>query len=188
MKNKILITLYKRPETVFTLSDISLLFPEGSYDNLKQKMSYFVSKRQLVKPRIGIYAKAGYDPYEFANKLYAPSYVSLETVLLNEGIIFQYSESIFSASRVSKHLVIDGNKLEYRKIKDEILFNPLGVEKKGFADVATKERAFLDMVYLSKNYYFDNLDGLDWNKVMDMVAIYQSKSFKKNIEKYAKSK
>ncbi|MEJ2568718.1 MAG: hypothetical protein P8Z50_07610, partial [candidate division WOR-3 bacterium] len=54
--------------------------------------------------------------------------------------------------------------------------------KNGYA-TATKERAFLDALHLYKNYYFDNLDILDKDIVLNMVDIYRSKTLKDKIGK-----
>jgi len=187
MKNKILVGLLKQPETVFTLSDIALLFPESSYNNLKQRLSYLAVNGHLKSPRRGIYVKDNYNIYELANKIYNPSYVSLETVLLDKGVIFQFSSYIFSISQISRNIIVDNRKLIYKKIKDEILYNNKGVEKENGADVATVERAFLDTVFLYKNYYFDNLGVIDWEKVEDIIDIYGSKILKKRIDTYYKN-
>ncbi len=184
MKNELLISLYKRPETVFTLKDVSLLFPDISYVNLKKRMAYFAGRGGIKKIRRGIYAKDNYDVLELANKLYSPSYVSLETVLAKEGVVFQYYREIFLISYLSRGLAVAGNDLRYRKIKDEILLNRKGIEKINQAEVATKERAFLDAVFLYKDYYFDNLRPLDWEKIEELKVIYNSKIFNKRINDY----
>lgn len=184
MKNDVLISLYKRPETVFTLKDIALLFPQISYLNLKERMKYFANKGGIKKIRKGIYVKDNYDVLELANKLYSPSYVSLETVLLKEGIIFQYSQNIFSVSYLSRSVSVAGNELRYRKIKDEILLNHRGIERVNQAEVAAKERAFLDAIFLFKDYHFDNLRPLDWEKIEGMKIIYNNKIFNKRINDY----
>ena len=184
MKNELLISLYKRPETVFPLKDISILFPKISYDNLKERMSYFAEKGGIKKIRRGVYGKDDYDVLELANKLYSPSYVSLETVLAKEGIIFQYYREIFLMSYLSRSLTVAGNDLRYRKIRDEILFNHKGIKRINQAEVATKERAFLDAVFLYRDYHFDNLRPLDWEKIEELKVIYQSKIFNKRLNDY----
>ena len=79
---------------------------------------------------------------------------------------------------------VAGNDLRYRKIKDEILFNHQGIERINQAEVATKERAFLDAVFLYRDYYFDNLRPLDWEKIENLKVIYQSKILKKRLNDY----
>ena len=184
MKNELLLELYKRPETVFTLADVSIMFPKISYENIKARMFYLAVKGMIKKVRRGIFVKDNYDVLELANKLYSPSYISLETVLVKAGIIFQYYREIFSISYLSRALSVAGNDLRYRKIKDEILLNHQGIERINQAEAATKERAFLDAVFLYKDYHFDNLRPLDWEKIEGMKIIYNNKIFNKRINDY----
>jgi len=50
--------------------------------------------------------------------------------------------------------------------------------------MATKERAFLDRIYVSKDYHFDNLNALDWNKVFEILPIYNNKRMEKKVKQY----
>lgn len=184
MKNDVLIALHKMPQTVFTLRDISLLFPVIPYNNLKERLSYFVKVGGLKKLRRGIYAKDPFDIMELANKLSVPSYISLETVLQKSAIVFQYYESISAISYVSRTISVDGSIFIYRKIKNEILLNMAGIEGTGKVVIASKERAFLDAVFLYRNYHFDNLRPLDWFKVMDLKKIYESKALNVRVDEY----
>jgi len=184
MKDTIILSLYKRPQTVFSLPEISLLFPEVPYNNLKKRMSYFAQTGAIKKLGRGIYAKDNYDLLEVANKIYAPSYISFETVLQKAGVTFQYYETIFAASYVSRTIKIDGHTIEYKRIKREVLYNKEGIEQQGSVTIASPERAFLDAVLLYKNYHFDNLNALDWEKIMDLSKLYESKALNKRVEEY----
>ena len=71
-------------------------------------------------------------------------------------------------------------------MKDYVLSNISGIDhEKGIA-VATKERAFLDRIYVSKDYHFDNLNALDWNKVFEILPIYHNKKMEKRVNGYFK--
>ena len=63
----------------------------------------------------------------------------------------------------------------FRKIKDSILTNGAGLENRGNYFVATKERAFLDVLYLNKDYNFDNLSPLSLSKIHILLPIYNNK-------------
>ncbi len=186
MGKSTILALYQAPQTVFSLKEISLLFPQIPYANLKRRLAYYAKTGNLLKLRRGIYAKEKYDELELANKLFVPSYVSLETVLRRAGIIFQYYESIFAVSYLSRTVTAGGYRIVYRKIKKEILLNKQGIEVQRNVTIATPERAFLDGVFLWKNYYFDNLRPLDWNKIMMLKNIYTSRVFNKRVEEYYK--
>ena len=175
MLKDFILEIYKKPQTIFTFKEISLLFPQLSYKNLKNKVSYFVRVGKLKRIRKGIYAKENFNSLELANKIYTPSYISFETVLEPEGIIFQKYQTIFAASYLSRRIKVGDQEIFYRKVKDEILLNSLGIEEKNFYFIASKERAFLDAVFLYKDYYFDNLRPLNWEAVEEMKKIYSNK-------------
>jgi len=72
-------------------------------------------------------------------------------------------------------------------MKDYVLSNTTGIEhKEGYA-IATRERAFLDRVYVSKDYHFDNLANLNWDKVFEILPVYHNKRLDKKIKEYFKS-
>jgi len=186
MNKNLILEIYKKPQTIFSLKEISLLFPELAYKNLKSKLSYFVSTGKLKRVRKGIYAKENYNQLELANKIYTPSYISLETVLEKEGIVFQKYKTIFASSYLTRRIKVEKQEIFYRNIKDEVLLNSLGVREENYYFIASKERAFLDAVFLYRDYHFDNLRPLDWEKIKEMEKIYSSKALVKRVTQYYK--
>lgn len=184
MAKDFLLELYKRPATVFTLREISLIFPQIPYRNLKSRLHYAVSVGKLQKLRKGVYVKDNFEPLELANKIYTPSYISLETVLVKEGIVFQKYVTIFVASYLTRRIKVGNQEIFYRKIKNAVLLNNLGIEEEGNYALASKERAFLDAIFLYRDYHFDNLKPLDWEKVREMSLIYASKALEKRVAEY----
>lgn len=184
MKKDFLITLYQRPQTVFTLAELSMIFPELPYKNLKSKVSYFIRTGKLKRVRKGIYVKKNFDFWEMANKIYTPSYISFETILAKKGIVFQKYQTIFVASYLTRRLKVAGQKIFYRKLKNKVLLNRKGVDQKKACFVAQKERAFLDAVFLYKDYHFDNLKPLNWQKINEFAEIYESQALLKRVKDY----
>ena len=181
--NNGLIEVFKSKNTVFTFKELSLLLKETDINLIKRKVNYYVKTKKIIRLRKGIYVKdKNYDKFELATKIYTPSYISFETVLSQAGVIFQYYSQIFVASYLTREIEVDGQKYCYRKIKDSILTNNIGLEYKGTYWIATKERAFLDTLYLNKNYYFDNISLLDKEKIFEILPIYKSKSLEKKIK------
>ncbi len=177
--------ILRSQQTVFTRKEIALLTGEKNAISLKNKIAYYVKTGNLLRLRRGIFAKnKDYDEKEFAAKIFSPAYIGFETVLNSEGVNFQYYETIFVASYLSRDLSAMGNKIVYRKLKNEILMNPKGIVNKGNYFQATKERAFLDMAYLFRNYYFDNLHGINWDACFEMIDIYKQKNFEARIKQY----
>jgi predicted transcriptional regulator of viral defense system len=187
MENRIL-SLYKAKSTVFTAKEIGLIWGEGNLNQLKSALKYYVDKGELRRIRRGIYAKPEYEPLEAATKIYTPAYISFETVLRREGVIFQYYETIFAASYLSREIEIKGaQKIIYRKMKKNILLEKKGVREEDGYFIADKERAFLDMLYINPNYYFDNLGNIDWKKCFDLAPLYESEKIKERITFYKKN-
>ena len=187
MKNTDFLKLFKSKSTVLTLKEISLIWQDTNINNTKSRINYFVKSGKLFSPRKGIYVKSNdYDLFELATKLYNPSYISLETVLQREGIVFQSHLSIYVVSYLSREIKCDKKKIIYKKIKNEILMNPKGLLKKENYYIASKERAMLDTLYLYKNYHFDNLRQINWDKCFDLLTIYGNKKLNQRLESHYK--
>ena len=71
--------------------------------------------------------------------------------------------------------------IQFRKIKIELLYNKEGLEEKDGYFIAGRERAFLDTIFLYKDFYCDNLKPLDWDKISKLSDIFQSQSLEKRI-------
>lgn len=172
--------------TVFRLSDIAMLFPQAENKYLANKMGYYVKTGKLINLRKGVYAKPGYNPLEFANLLYTPSYVSLEYVLQQSGVVFQYDSRYTSVSYLSREVVVDDNTYSYRRIKEDIIMSTIGIIRKDNINIATPERAFLDVLYLNKDFYFDNLNPLNRLLISKILPVYQSEALVKRVSKILK--
>lgn len=187
IKTNLLEKLLRSSKTVFSFKEISLLASEIERQNLKAQLHYYVTKKSLYHLRRGIYAKdKNYNRLEVATKIITPAYISFETVLRNAGIIFQYYEAIYVASTHSRTVVCDGQEYVFRKIKESILTNPTGVEILNAYSIATPERAFLDLLYLYGNYYLDNPNQLNWERVLEIVQLYENKKMVKTVGKLYK--
>jgi hypothetical protein len=180
--------LYQSSKTVLTNKGLALIWQENNINNLNAKNAYYVKQKSLIRLARGVFAKnKDYDPKELANSIYAPSYISFETVLREAGVIFQYYDTIFVASKWSKTMAVDKYTFTFRKLKDAVLFNPAGIANKDNYSIATPERAFLDMIYLFPNYYFDNLRSINWEKCGEIAKIYDNKQLIKRLNKYRKN-
>ena len=187
MKSKILI-LYQQKQTVFTAKEIALLWQEKNQNNLKSAIKYYIDKGELLRIRQGVYAKSQFSLKEAAVKIYSPSYISFETVLSQAGIIYQYYENIFVASYLKRQIkLISGQKIIYRKLRDNILYLPDDITTKDSYQIATPERAFLDSIYLFGEPYFDNLSKINWKTCFIIAPLYKNKALLKRLNKYYKN-
>ncbi len=180
-------SLLRSSKTIFTIKDIALLWKEEITPAVRVRLSQYVKRGKLIRVHHGVYAKDGYyDKFELAVKIYTPSYISFETVLTRAGISFQYYGNIFVASYVGREIEVAGQKIAYIKIKDYVLSNTIGIEHLNDVAIASKERAFLDRIYVSRDYHFDHLDVLNWDKVFEILPIYRNQRMKKKVEEYFK--
>lgn len=177
--------LYQSSKTILTNKDLALIWRENDRKNLNAKTAYYVRQKSLLRLTRGVFAKnKNYSPKELATGIYRPSYISFETVLREAGVIFQHYETIFVASKYPRIIKIDQHTFNFRKLKDLVLFNSAGIVNRDNYSIATPERAFLDMIYLFPDYYFDNLKPLDFNKCAELVKIYRNKQLIKRLAKY----
>jgi hypothetical protein len=180
-------SLLRSKNSVFTFKELSLIWNETDANLVKKYAYRYVKMDKLYPIRKGTYGKdKNYDRLELATKIYTPAYISLETALGKEGIVFQHYERIFVVSYLTREISCDGQSYVFRRIKDAVLTNALGLEKKTNYHIASKERAFLDTIYLNKNYHFDNLSSIDWDKCFEMVAIYDNKAIVQRLNSYHK--
>lgn len=174
-RKDVLFRIYESPQTVFSIAGITLLLGEEKDGVMAKRLNYYVKEGKLLNLRRGFYAKKNYNPEELACMLFTPSYLSLEYVLQKAGVVFQYDSRFSSVSYLSRNVEIDGNEFRYRKIKGEFLADMRGIHRNGNINTATPERAFLDVMYLNADYYFDNLGALDYKKITELLPIYNSK-------------
>ena len=182
-----ILSILRSKSTVFTFKEILLSSGNDSPLLLKRRLNYYVKAGELHPIRRGLYAKDKcYDRLELATKIFTPSYISFETILVEAGIVFQHYATIFVAAYQTREVLCDGQTIVFRKIKDTILTNSAGVENRGNYFAAIKERAFLDLLYLHKDYHFDNLSPLDFDKVFAILPIYNNKRMVKKVQEYFK--
>ena len=172
---------------VFSSQEIALYSEESDRSKLNKRIGYYLKSGELFSIRRGIYSLTkNYDHLEVANRIFTPSYISLQTVLLQEGTIFQHYKQIFLISYLNREIFIDEKTIVFKKIKNSVLLNPEGIIQNNNYNIASLERAFLDTVYLYPGYYFDNLRKLDWDICFELVDIYSNKAMLKRLDKYYK--
>lgn len=150
---------------------------------LSKRLNHYVKDGRLLNPRRGFYAKKNYNAEELACIIYTPSYLSLEYVLQKVGVVFQYDSRLTSVSYLSRSVEVDGREYSYHKIKGEILADTRGVERNGIVNIATAERAFLDVMYLNADYCFDNLRSLSYKRILELLPIYGNKRLEERVKR-----
>ncbi|MEI7579850.1 MAG: hypothetical protein WCJ58_07530 [bacterium] len=165
---------------IFSIQDIFTIDPDFQMNTL-----YDWEKKDLVvKLRNKRYLFADFLPskldlYYIANKLYSPSYISLESALSYYGIIAENSNKITSIS-TNKTLAIDTKFgiFEYKIIDEKFFFGyeikPVGNNK---YNLASLEKAIIDFCFINPNISsFADLESLKVNlkllkEKLDLIKI-----------------
>lgn len=187
-QNDIMFNIFESSRTVFSIKNIGMMTGECREGLLAKRLNYHVRQGKLLNPRRGIYAKRNYNAEELACLLYTPSYLSLEYVLQKAGVVFQYDSRLTCVSYLSRTVKVDGHECCYKRIKGEILVNTMDVMCNNGICIASKERAFLDVLYLNTTYYFDNLRPLDYKKIKELLPMYCNRQMERRVRKMFEDK
>ena len=189
LQKNVLEVILSSPRTVFNVQSLRMLTECEDSQKLTKSLHYYVKEGKIHNPRRGIYTKATFDEKEMACSLFRPAYVSLEYVLQRSGIAFQYDDTVTSVSYLNRIVEIDDKAYQFRIINPELWIGMDGIEQQDNILIATPERAFLDMIYLSAgNCYFDNLHPLNKIKVKQLLPLYQSKVLTERVTKLLNQK
>ena len=187
MEKANILNILRSNKTIFSFKDILLASREENPALLRRRINYYIKKGELYPIRRGLYAKdKNYNKFELGTRIFTPAYVSFETVLGQSGVTFQYYSQIFVASYLTRDIKCNGQTYSFRKIKDTVLTNKAGLKNEGEYLIASKERAFLDTIYINKDYHFDNLSPLDWDKVFEILPIYNNKRMARKVKEFFK--
>ncbi len=152
---------------VFGLSDIRKSAPDLD----PRRLYEWGKKRYIIKVHNGhyVFAEKIAEPEMFfliANKIYRPSYVSLESALSIYGLIPEHPYTVTSVTtRKTSAFETRAGNYSYRKIKKELFFG-YQVKKNGQGEwlLASPEKALLDYIYLNANIEdADDIEGLRIN-------------------------
>ena len=156
---------------VFTSNDLSKLFPKEFESHINTQIHRMLARGDLLGLKRGVYVFTGanIDEFVLANKLYSPSYVSLESALNNYGLIPDVAASVTSVSPItSKKFSTPKGTFLYSKINKNLFF---GFENKtdengNYYQIALPEKALLDYIYIRKinNLAESRVDVISLNK------------------------
>lgn len=111
------------------------------------KLTRYKQAGYLISPRRSVYYLAGEveDKYKIANKVYAPSYISLDSALSKYDLIPETVYTITSVTtKATREFSDDQTVYRYYRIKKEAF---TGYYKEGDALIAYPEKAVVDYLY-----------------------------------------
>ena len=164
---------------LFSTSDIYKTQP--NFD--KRRLVEWQKKNYLLKLGNGYYTFKEYTRdeqflYLVSNKIYQPSYVSLESALAYYGFI---PEGVFTVTAIStlKTKIFETaiGRFSYRKLKDDLFFGytlqPVGDTH---FKIAFPEKALLDYLYLNRAVsHPEDFEHLRFNKSIILQSITMKK-------------
>lgn len=173
----ILSTLLETGKTVFRTEELSQIVKMTTKRGFDSFLYRAKKDRMLLNPQKGIRTLTKYDPNELACYLRQDSYISLESVLYQAGVIFQYyGNTITCVSDNTRTHTIDGKQYTYAKIASKIRHNEIGIKKYKTYSIATPERALCDMVYLYPHTHIDNPQSIDQIRLKQILPLYPKKT------------
>ena len=154
---------------LFHTNDLAVLWGINNRHNLYMAITRYINKGVLFSVYKGLYSTvpvSSLNPIELgAAIIHQYTYLTTESVLSQSGIISQrVYDYTFVAAR-SKRVKVGQWSFRFRKLKDDFLYHPVGVEKQNMVFIASTERAIADMLYFSPKYHFDVSENIDFDKV-----------------------
>ena len=136
--------------------------------------------------------------YLFANKIYSPSYISLEVALAHYNLIPETVYAITSlSSRKTKRFKTDFGEFIYRHIKPQLMFGYRLVSYRDYSfKIAEPEKVILDYFYMNTGLTTeDDFAGLrfneeefkeqvDYNKLRRYLVAFDNKQLEKRFKKF----
>ena len=142
----------------------------------------YTKKGLISRLKRGIYAFPDTLPSDLyiANKLYEPSYVSLEFALSYHRVIPETVYEITSVTtKATRHFSVLGRTYSYRKLKREAFTGYSVIQKQGrtsFA-VADPEKAFVDALYFRVLSGENPINRFDKRKINTVKALKYASIF-----------
>jgi predicted transcriptional regulator of viral defense system len=182
----------------FSLTDIQIFYPDFDHRRLFE----WQEKGYIMKLRNGWYCftdiqKGEQFTYFVANRIYSPSYISLESALSYHHII---PEAVYSTCSVTtnKTMIFDTKigEFRYNTLKANLFF---GYEITNFDEkpvkIAYPEKAFLDFLYLRKQYDTDNefielrfsLENISTEKLYAFLEEFKNHTLEKRVKNLIKA-
>lgn len=178
---------------IFSFEDIFKWFPESNRQTVKNQLRDWVAKGYLLRLKKNLYFLKEVkleDEFILANRLYVPSYVSLQSALNYYGIIPDVPFSVTSVTtKKTQEFKNQFGLFLYRSLKPELFFGwqEIEVGKNQFYKIAKPEKALFDFIYLNQNSLGENFPqgerfsfgrDFDWQEFKKYTSLVKTKRFR----------
>lgn len=200
------LALRKNKLYLFALNDIRNLFPDAKEKTIKNNLNRWLAKGYFNRLKKNLY-EIGRDPelgipdLYIANRLYEPSYVSLETALSFYSIIPDIAAAVTSiTTRATRGFKNKYGSFSYKTCKKEAFKGYKIMAYAGFKIcIADKEKTLVDFLYFrlrsgfpielnEERFNKKILNTLDWKKALRYAEDFNKKTAEllKKCKEYSK--
>ena len=189
---KLIQRLQKEKFFIFSLQDLLIFFPEENKKTLQNQMTEWVRRKYVTRLKKNLYELTEKGSQEViipdlyvANRLYLPSYVSLETALsvynIIPGVAFGVTSVTTNVTRVFKN---NHGQFSYFSCQPKAYVGYKVSEYSGFkVFIAEEEKAVVDFLYFRfrdkqwPDFKEERLDkeilkGFNWKKLFSFCKFY----------------
>ncbi|MFO7625026.1 MAG: hypothetical protein R6V73_11800 [Anaerolineales bacterium] len=161
--------LLQSDRKLFHTNDLAILWGISNRQTLYMTISRYIDSGVLFPVYKSLYATIPVDtldPLELGVAIiHRYAYLSTETVLSQAGVLSQVVYDYTFISDQSRRVTMGTWSFRYRQMKDEYLFNPVGIVRQKQVFVASLERAAADLLYYAPDYHFDVTAHIDFEQV-----------------------
>jgi len=180
---------------LFTSQDLKNLFPAEKAKTIKNNFTRWLSKGYFIRLKRDLYEfiEQGTEPkipdLYIANRLYEPSYVSLETALSIYSIIPDIAAGVTSVTTLPTRTFKNKyGSFFYRSSKAEAFTGYRLLLYEGFkVSIADKEKALVDFLYYrlrssnaldfeAERFNKRILKKMDWKKALQYAKLFNAKT------------
>ncbi len=162
-------------EVIFRDIDLAVTWRMTNKNTLYTTIKRYAKQGLLERVKQGIYSIKSVDDLNpdaiGAKILHEYCYISAETVLERSGILKQRIQNITFVSSSSKKFSAGAHLFSSRQMKDDFLYNSIGIYARDGINYAEVERAVADLLYFNPKYYFDANAKIKWRKVKKIQKI-----------------
>jgi len=187
--------LKKNKLIIFSLRDIENLFPGENLKTLKNNLGRWVKKALLLRLRKNLYEfiepglESNVPDVYVGNKLYAPSYISLETALSIYSLIPDIAVQVTSLTTLpTREFKNRHGSFFYRSCQKKAFTGYKLMQYEGVKIlIADKEKALVDFIYFSlrqkepldfdeERLERDLIKKLNWSKTLKYAKLFNKKT------------
>ncbi len=177
--------------SIFSLRDIKNMFPDANVATLKNNLTNWLKKGYMERLKRDLYAcvepilESEIPDFYIANRLYTPSYVSLETALSLYNIIPEIAAQVTSVTtKPSREFKNRHGVFMYRSCRKRAFTGYRIVVYEGYKIlIADEEKALVDFLYfkqrqgLSIDFEEERFDaeilkGIEWKKAEEYAELF----------------